>query len=139
MSDDDPFADLGQTLDDANEHDDSASSQELAETTTDSTSEQSVTQDEDNDEDRDPIEDTAFSYEAASQRPFYARDETIETFDSWLNYELERELSIRGYQNIVVREMTDALLRTVVEEDLVEEVAERFEQARNDAISESGE
>ncbi|WP_231187772.1 hypothetical protein [Haladaptatus sp. DYF46] len=139
MNDDDPFADLGETLDDANEQDDSASSQELAETTTGSTSEQSVTQVEDNDEDRDPMEDTAFSYEAARQRPFYARDDTIEDFDSWLNYELERELSIRGYQNIVVREMTDALLRTVVEEDLVEEVAERFEQARNDAISESGE
>ena len=139
MSDDDPFADLGQTLDDANEHDDSASSRELAETTADSTSEQSVTQDEDNDEDRDPTEDTAFSYEAAKQRPFYARDDTIEDFDAWLNYELERELSIRGYQNIVVREMTDALLRTVVEEDLVEEVTERFEQARNSAISESGE
>lgn len=134
MSDDDPFADLGETLDDTNEQDDSASSQEMAEMTTGSTSEQSVTQDEDNDEDRDPMEDTAFSYEAASQRPFYARDKTIESFDAWLNYELERELSIRGYQNIVVREMTDALLRTVVEEDLVDEVAERFEQARHDAI-----
>lgn len=139
MTDDDPFADLGQTLDDANEHDDSASSQELAEATTDSTSEQRVTQDEGNVEDRDPTEDTAFSYEAARQRPFYARDETVENFDSWLNYELERELSIRGYQNIVVREMTDALLRTVVEEDLVDEVAERFEQARRDAIPESDE
>jgi hypothetical protein len=140
MSDDDPFADLSDTLDDANKQDDSASSQAMAEsTTTDSTSEQSVTQDEGNDKDQDPMEETAFSYEAAYQRPFYARDETIEDFDAWLNYELERELSIRGYQNIVVREMTDALLRTVVEEDLVEEVAERFEQARNDAISESGE
>ncbi len=139
MSDDDPFADLGETLDDTTEQDDSVSSQELAETPIDSASEQSVTQDEDNDEDRDPMEDTAFSYEAASQRPFYARDDTIEDFDAWLNYELERELSIRGYQNIVVREMTDALLRTVVEEDLVEEVAERFEQARNDAIPESDE
>ena len=32
--------------------------------------------------------------------------------------------------------MTDALLRTVVEEDLVDEVAERFEEARKKAISE---
>ncbi|EJN57374.1 hypothetical protein HSB1_43370 [Halogranum salarium B-1] len=79
--------------------------------------------------------DTAFSYEAAQQRPFYAREDTITEFDAWLNYELERELSIRGYQNIVVREMTDALLRTVVEEDLVDEVAERFEEARKKAIS----
>jgi broad-specificity NMP kinase len=53
-----------------------------------------------------------------------------------MKYELERELNQRGYQNIVVREMTDALLRTVVEESLVEEVAERFEQARS-ARSES--
>jgi hypothetical protein len=29
--------------------------------------------------------------------------------------------------------MTDALLRTVVEEGLVEEVAERFEQARSES------
>ncbi|MCF2241101.1 hypothetical protein KI372_06860 [Halobacterium salinarum] len=28
---------------------------------------------------------------------------------------MERELNQQGYQNIVVREMTDALLRTVVE------------------------
>jgi len=48
-----------------------------------------------------------------------------------MKYELERELSQRGYQNIVVREMTDALLRTVVEEDLVQAVAERFERARS--------
>lgn len=50
-------------------------------------------------------------------------------------FKLERELSIRGYQNIVVREMTDALLRTIVEEDLVDEVSERFEEARKKAIS----
>nr|WP_241432773.1 hypothetical protein [Natrinema pellirubrum] len=83
--------------------------------------------------------DSAFSYEAAKQRPFYAREVTIEDFDSWLKYELERDLNQQGYQNIVVREMTDALLRTVVEEDLVDEVAERFEQARESASSESTE
>jgi len=42
----------------------------------------------------------------------------------------------QGYQNIVVREMTDALLRTVVEEDLVGEVAKRFGQARESTSSE---
>lgn len=79
--------------------------------------------------------DSAFSYEAAKQRPFYAREDTIKEFDSWLKYELQRELNQQGYQNIVVREMTDALLRTIVEEDLVDEVAERFEQARESASS----
>ena len=103
--------------------------------TSDTTTEHVDESDEGDIEELDPITDTAFSYEAANQRPFYAREETIENFDSWLNYELERELSTRGYQNIVVREMTDALLRTVVEEDLVDEVAERFEQERMNAIS----
>lgn len=111
MTDDDPFADLGETLENNPEKI----------------------------ERPDPVTDTAFSYEEAEQRPFYAREETIEEFDSWLKYELERELDQQGYQNIVVREMTDALLRTVVEEDLIEEVAERFERARTSASSISGE
>lgn len=129
MADDDPFADLGETLaDDAADEstgpdaDDSASDDGHAEGT--------------GDECADPTTDTAFSYGDADQRPFYARQETIDEFDSWLNYELERDLHDRGYQNIVVREMTDALLRTVVEEDLLDEVAERFERAREEAASE---
>lgn len=134
MSNDDPFADLGETLgDNPDEQDDTMMSQKTTETSaTETESEQST----DIKEELDPMTDAAFSYEAAKQRPFYAREETIEDFDSWLNYELERDLSKRGYQNIVIREMTDALLRTVVEEDLVDEVATRFEQARKDAISE---
>ncbi len=130
MADDDPFADLGETLTDDPDNgqqgtDDSSESAGAA----DSADQESVDR-------RDPMTDTAFSYEAAKQRPFYARKETIEEFDAWLKYELERELNQQGYQNIVVREMTDALLRTAVEEDLVEEVAERFDQARNAASSE---
>ena len=56
-----------------------------------------------------------------------------------MNYELERELDNRGYRNIVVREMTDALLRTVVEEELIDEIAEQFQRAREDAASEPDE
>jgi hypothetical protein len=133
MGDDDPFADLGETLEDDPDSDDS---------TTDDGSEPAVTEESSSHERverQDPMTDTAFTYEEAQQRPFYAREETIEDFDSWLNYELERELNQQGYQNIVVREMTDALLRTVVEDDLVDEVAERFEQARESASSESAE
>ena len=78
----------------------------------------------------EPMSTPAFSYDDAKQRPFYALEETIEDFDSWMNYKLERELSERGYQEINVREMTDALLRTIVEEELVDEVSERFEEAR---------
>jgi len=126
MSDDDPFADLGSTLEDEpDDEDNSTDSQASGDSTDDSGS---STRSDD-----DPMTDSAFSYEEAQQRPFYARQSTIDEFDSWLNYELERELNERGYQNIVVREMTDALLRTVVEEDLVDEVATRFEQARKDA------
>ena len=133
MADDDPFADLGETLED--EPDDEP--QDTDDASEPETTEETSTQD--SVEPRDPITDTAFSYEAAKQRPFYAREATIEDFDSWLKYELERELNQQGYQNIVVREMTDALLRTVVEENLVDEVTERFEQARESASSESGE
>lgn len=122
MTDSDPFADLGETLEDPDEESPSA----------DSTTGESQTSTSETDQPTDPMTDTAFSYEAAQQRPFYARASTIDNFDSWLNYELERELNERGYQNIVVREMTDALLRTVVEEDLVEDVAQRFESARSD-------
>ena len=130
MSEDDPFADLGDTLEDDREDETSASNEASGSSTTEEElSEGSIQQ-------QDPKTDSAFSYEDAQQRPFYARGETIEDFDSWLNYELERELSQQGYQNIVVREMTDALLRTVVEEDLVEEVAQRFKQARESASSE---
>ena len=132
MADDDPFADLGETLED--EPDDEP--QDTDEVSEPETTKETSTQD--SVEPRDPITDTAFSYEAAKQRPFYAREATIEDFDSWLKYELERELNQQGYQNIVVREMTDALLRTVVEEDLVDEVAERFGQARESASLESG-
>ena len=133
MAEDDPFADLGETLEDEpdNEKQDTDEAYD-SEATEETSARESV-------EPRDPMTDTAFSYEAAKQRPFYAREETIEDFDSWLKYELERELNQRGYQNIVVREMTDALLRTVVEEDLVAEVAERFEQARKSASPESKE
>jgi len=133
MADDDPFADLGETLED--EPDDET--QDTEEASEPETKEDTSTQD--SVEPRDPITDTAFSYEAAKQRPFYAREATIEDFDSWLKYELERELNQQGYQNIVVREMTDALMRTVVEEDLVDEVAERFGQARESASLESDE
>lgn len=129
MSDDDPFADLGQTLENDQETTPPQGS-------TESTATETVEQSDDHSSDADPLTDPAFSYEAATQRPFYARDRTIEDFDAWLNYELERELNTRGYQNIVVREMTDALLRTVVEEDMIEAIAERFEDARESAISE---
>ena len=125
MSDDDPFADLGDTLEeepDDNPEEDEESKLEAV----NETSSQDVPQ-------RDPMTDTAFTYEAAKQRPFYARETTVDDFDSWLKYELERELNKQGYQNIVVREMTDALLRTVVEEDLIDEVAERFKEAREPA------
>lgn len=132
MSNDDPFADLGQTLEDeSNDQEDATTPNESTVSTMSNTpSERADDGDEEQVEERNPMKDTAFTYEEANQRPFYAREETIGDFDSWLNYELERELSHRDYQNIVVREMTDALLRTVVEEDLVDEVVERFEQAR---------
>jgi len=128
MSEDDPFADLGETLSD------DAADADSADRGADGSGNDAGTVDE-----RDPTVEAAFPYDAAVQRPFYAREDAIETFDSWLNYELERELDERGYRNIVVREMTDALLRTVVEEDLVDEVAARFEQAREHATSESNE
>ena len=132
MAEDDPFADLGETLEDDPEEEQSQAGSESDSPTTESISSEEPS------ESYDPVTDTAFSYEAANQRPFYAREESINDFDSWMKYELERELNQRGYQNIVVREMTDALLRTVVEEGLVEEVAKRFEQARS-ARSESDE
>ncbi|WP_128478972.1 hypothetical protein [Halorussus pelagicus] len=131
MTDDDPFADLSQTLeDDSDEQNDTEPSPHSQTSTDESSAKESL-------EEHDPMKESAFMYEEAQQRPFYARQDSIEDFDSWLNYELERELSERGYQNIVVREMTDALLRTVVEEDLVNEVAERFEEAREQISSQS--
>lgn len=133
MANDDPFADLGQTLEDESDDQDQ---EELESDNADSTPVEADTSNNEQTVETDPMTETAFSYEAANQRPFYAREETINDFDSWLNYELERELSNRGYQNIVVREMTDALLRTVVENDLVDDVAERFEEAREQAIDE---
>lgn len=131
MADDDPFADLGETLEDEPDDESQDSAEAFESEAAEETSFQEPV------ERRDPMTDSAFSYEAAKQRPFYAREATIEDFDSWLKYELERELNKQGYQDIVVREMTDALLRTVVEEDLVDEVAERFEQARESASLES--
>jgi hypothetical protein len=133
MAEDDPFADLGETLED--EPDDEPQDTDEA-TESEGPEEPSA---RDSIEARDPTTDAAFSHEAAKQRPFYAREATIEDFDSWLKYELERELNQQGYQNIVVREVTDALLRTVVEEDLVDEVADRFEKARESASPESTE
>jgi hypothetical protein len=134
MAEDDPFADLGETLEDNSEQEE-GKPQAGTESTPSDTEDIASEENKDN---YDPVTDTAFSYEAAEQRPFYAREESINDFDSWMKYELERKLSERGYQNIVVREMTDALLRTAVEEDLVQEVAERFEEARS-SISESNE
>jgi hypothetical protein len=137
-NEDDPFADLGKTLnDDPEAPDDTPTADDEAETqSSDTPDEQPDDQNEEPSEARDPLTDPAFSYETASQRPFYARPETIDDFDAWLNYELERDLSERGYQNIVVREMTDALLRTVVEEDMIDSIADRFEHARDAAVSE---
>jgi hypothetical protein len=128
MAEDDPFADLGETLEDEPDDEPREETASESEPTEETPPQDSVDQ-------RDPMSDTAFSYDAAKQRPFYAREATIEEFDSWLNYELERELNQQGYQNIVVRELTDALLRTVVEEDIVEEVSKRFERARESASS----
>ena len=137
MSDDDPFADLSEALaDDAADATDSDTTSESPDGDPNGDSPADVKAESDGDataavdDGRDPRTDAAFSYDDAAQRPFYARPETIDEFDSWLNYELERDLHDRGYQNIVVREMTDALLRTVVEEDLLDEVARRFERAR---------
>ncbi len=118
MSKDDPFADLGDTLDD-----------DTGDDAEDQTNPDAATEQDDS-ESHDPMNTPAFAYDDAAQRPFYAREETIDDFDAWLNYELERELNERGYQDINVREMTDAVLRTIVEEGLVNEVAERFEEAR---------
>ncbi|WP_053949027.1 hypothetical protein [Halolamina sediminis] len=115
MADDDPFTDLGDTLDDnGNDGDDEA---ELG-------------AEPDAPNVHDPMATPAFSYDEAKQRPVYAREETIDHFDAWMRYELEGKLSERGYQDIYVRELTDTLLRTVVEEELVEKVAKRFEGAR---------
>ena len=146
MSDDDPFADLGETLaDDAADPADTENSSGESGPPADHPSGGASDDESDRDsaelggeaDEHDPITDAAFSYDDADQRPFYARPETIDEFDSWLNYELERDLHDRGYQNIVVREMTDALLRTVVEEDLLDAVAERFERARENASGKS--
>jgi hypothetical protein len=131
MANDDPFADLGKTLEDeSTEQEDTTTSDQFNGPTESKASGRVDGVDDEQGDERNPVKDPAFTYEAANQRPFYAREETIVDFDSWLNYELERELSNRNYQNIVVREMTDALLRTVVEENLVDEVANQFEQAR---------
>lgn len=131
MANNDPFADLGQTLEDeSTEQENTTVSDESNGSTNSEASGRADDVDDKQGDERNPIKDPAFTYEAANQRPFYAREETIVDFDSWMNYELERELSNRNYQNIVVREMTDALLRTIIEEDLVDEVANRFEQAR---------
>lgn len=133
---DDPFADLSETLDtDPATQDESAPSQDGETEASDTSAEQRDNADEESNENRDPLMKPAFPYEAANQRPFYARDETIGDFDAWLNYELERDLSTRGFQSIEIREMTDALLRTVVEEDIIDDIAERFEQAREESIS----
>ena len=135
MANNDPFEDLGQTLEDeSTEQENTTASDESNGSTSPEASGKADDVDDEQDDERNPIKDPAFTYEAANQRPFYAREETIVDFDSWMNYELERELSNRNYQNIVVREMTDALLRTIIEEDLVDEVANRFEQAREQPI-----
>ena len=140
MAEDDPFADLGRTLEDEPDGSENAAvPQESTTTPSDSTAGAGDESGVEQGEKPDPITDVAFTYEATNQRPFYAREGAIEDFDAWLNYELERELSNRGYRNIVVREMTDALLRTVVEEDLIDEIAEQFEQAREDAASKAEE
>jgi hypothetical protein len=133
MAEDDPFAFLGETLED--EPDDEPQDMD---STSESEDDEEISPREPIDQ-RDPMTDSAFSHEAAKQRPFYAREATIEEFDSWLKYELERDVSRQGYKNIVVRELTDALLRTVVEEDLVDEVSQRFEQARESPSSDSTE
>ncbi|MGN8216315.1 hypothetical protein [Halococcus salifodinae] len=136
MAEDDPFADLGKTLEDESDgQENAAGPQEPTTTPSDSTARADDESGVGQGENPDPMKDVAFTYEAANQRPFYAREETIEDFDAWLNYELERELNNRGYRNIVVREMTDALLRTVVEAELIDEIAEQFEHAREDAAS----
>lgn len=124
MAEDDPFADLGETLADDSEDDsedgDGASAPPGSDPSGPSNGGSTDV----------PTTEPAFAYEDAHQRPFYAREETVERFDAWLHYELERELSDRGHRNVTVREMTDALLVAVVDEDLRDEVAERFERAR---------
>ena len=125
MAEDDPFADLGETLESEPDNEPQDTDETTESEATEETSPQKPVQQ------NDSTADSAFSYEAAKQRPFYAREATIEDFDSRLKYELERELNQRGYWNIAVCEMTDALLRTAVEEDLVEEVAERSHRPEN--------
>lgn len=124
MDDDDPFADLGQTLEDEpNKSGSDEAPRSGNSPSNDGSAEESV-------ENREPRTHPAFAYEATFQRPFYAREDTIDDFDPWLKYQLEHDLNQRGYQDIAVREMTDALLRTIVEENLIDEVTERFEQPR---------
>jgi hypothetical protein len=134
----DPFADLGETLQDTpNEEGETRSSQhEGAVSETSNGTDEATIENQAERPEADPTRDVAFSYEQADQRPLYAREETITGFDAWLNYELEGELNARGYRNIKIREMTDALLRTVTEEDLTEAVAERFESSREDTLQE---
>ena len=76
MAEDDPFADLGETLEDepGDEPQDMDEAPE-SEATEETSARESA-------EPRDPMTDTAFSYEAAKQRPFYAREATIEDFDA---------------------------------------------------------
>lgn len=80
---DDPFADLGETLDTTPAtHDESAppqgdepgssdSTQDSEPASTDTTGEQQNSSDEEPCEERDPLSEPAFPYEAAHQRPFY--------------------------------------------------------------------
>lgn len=72
----------------------------------------------------DPREQPAFPFDAALQRPLYAREESWEAFADVCDFDAKRILRDAGIRNIEGREFHDAALRLAAEnpDALAEEV-----------------
>jgi hypothetical protein len=116
----DPFADLEETVSQDDESEPDA-------TTTDSTmsTQQSNT---DAQEPTDPLEAPAFDYDDdVDQSSFYARSETWDAFDTTLT-KIELAAKEQGAKNVTKREIYDAILREVDVEAVAEAVVEEREK-----------
>ena len=72
--------------------------------------------------------DPAFGFEAAKQRPLYARQEAWDAFEDALAIEVEATLRGNDVRDAPKRELHDAALRVLA--DHADEVAERVLEAR---------
>ena len=122
---DDPFGDLDAAIGEQEQADDES---ELSEETTQEPDSSARAPPDDDRPATGSVDEPAFEFSEAVQRPLYAREASWDTFEDALDFDVQRALRDNDLRDIPKRELHDAVLRVVA--DHTDEVAEALIEAR---------